>query len=167
MADYVDTLVSSPKGEVSVRNDELIIKSKPVDGQTDCAGLGFDSENGAIGKFSWRQKGIERLLVIGSLEDGFTFQQNPTGVSDDSAMKKILEVRHDRILSHVPIEAPGLGGGGGDVGEVGFKMTSADGRYEVILQNHDAGGFFVFYDKVAGTAKVIATPPQDPFLRNK
>lgn len=81
------------------------------------------------------------------------------GTEGDKGMIRVWQSTTRKTEFFTDVVAPNFGGGSGD-GNAGFKMTSADGRYELILQNHDAQGLLVYYDKVAGKSKVIATPPR-------
>lgn len=150
-----DTIVlaDNPRGTLLFRGNELMVVSKvedPPKVRMEAAA------GGALGALSFNTAGnLERLLMVASLDDGFTFQQNPSGGGNDADMLKAVELRWDRSLFHGPIV-------GSDVPNAGspFKMTSQDNRYEMILQNHDAQGLLVYYDKVLGKGKVIATPPR-------
>lgn len=89
------------------------------------------------------------------------FAQQSVNTAGDATEKKCVTVTADGMFCNVPVYAPNLNGGSTrDPGDAGFKMTSQDGRYEMILQNHDAAGLLVFYDKATGKGKVIATPPR-------
>lgn len=96
------------------------------------------------------------MMILASQGDGITFQMDKLGDGSDGQdpdMDKMLLVHMDGATFNVPIigaSVPPPAAGGG------FKMTSADGTHEMILQNNDPvhGRMLVHYD-LTGNA-----PPQ-------
>lgn len=106
-------LDDNPKGLHQTANDELEIISKTQpNGDTDSAAVRFESENKIIGKISWNQpRRRERMILTGDLEDGFKFQMNPSGGTQDRDMVTLMTVNWSGIEYRVPVIGAGNGNG--------------------------------------------------------
>lgn len=157
-----DTIVENGWCRIYVRNDEIFVEQKA--GVVDCPKIRFRSPEGSIGAFTWDRlingAWVEVATVKGTTADSengnpraghIRITLNDGGGSADRAQRNVVDLFHDKIRSHVPIELLinghwrplSLGSSAGT-----HKLVAPGGQAELHIQGD---GNFVLYDTRTGS----------------